>query len=155
MLFSKEDKQAAHLPSTDRQRSDSIGRSVFSERELRFTFTICYCPSVCHLSVIGNAHAKNQTLLSLYLDFRQNFGLKSSLKLNFKWKIKVAHCGYTNLLVVFWHSSNYEQQKQAHIQTLKRTHTDKTTHRMPDRCWPPVPSGIYLASHKLDLRKIP
>jgi len=24
---------------------------VFSERELMFTFAICYCPSVCRLSV--------------------------------------------------------------------------------------------------------
>jgi len=31
----------------DRQRTDSIGRTVFSERELMFTFAICYRPSVC------------------------------------------------------------------------------------------------------------
>ena len=37
---------------TDRQRSDSIGRTVFSERELTFTFAICYRPSVCLSSVV-------------------------------------------------------------------------------------------------------
>ena len=54
---------------TDRQQSDSIGRTalqtvtqkyfvilVFSERELVFTFAICYRPSVCRLSVC-NARA--------------------------------------------------------------------------------------------------
>jgi len=42
------------------QRPDSIGRTVFSERELTFTFDICYRPSVslplC-LSVVCNARA--------------------------------------------------------------------------------------------------
>jgi len=31
--------------------------SVFSERELTFTFAICYRPSVCRLSVVCNARA--------------------------------------------------------------------------------------------------
>jgi len=30
---------------------------VFSERELTFTFAICCRPSVCRLSVVGNARA--------------------------------------------------------------------------------------------------
>jgi len=32
-------------------------KSVFSERELTFTFAICYRPSVCRLSVICNVRA--------------------------------------------------------------------------------------------------
>jgi len=50
---------------------------------------------------------------------------------------------------------NYEQVRDAQIQTARRIRTDKMTHRMLDKCWPPVPSGIYPASHKLDRRRTP
>jgi len=36
----------------DRQRSDSVGRTVFSEREVTFTFAICCGPAVCRLSSV-------------------------------------------------------------------------------------------------------
>jgi len=38
-----------------RNRQDLI--EVFSERELTFTFSICYRPSVCRLSVVCNVRA--------------------------------------------------------------------------------------------------
>ena len=47
----------------------SVIELVFSERELTFTFAICYRPSVCRLSVVCNVRAP-------YLggsDFRQYF----------------------------------------------------------------------------------
>jgi len=32
-------------------KQNSAELMIFSERELTFTFAICYCPSVCRLSV--------------------------------------------------------------------------------------------------------
>ena len=46
-----------------------FGQVVFSERELTFTFAICYSPSVCRLSVVCNVRAP----YSGGSDFRQYF----------------------------------------------------------------------------------
>jgi len=43
--------------------------TIFSERELAFTFAICCRPSVCRLSVVGNARAP----YSAGWNFRQYF----------------------------------------------------------------------------------
>jgi len=42
---------AIPMTLSDFQRDSPIAFSVFSERELTFTFAICYRPSVCRLSV--------------------------------------------------------------------------------------------------------
>jgi len=36
---------------------NNVNNTVFSERELMFTFAICCRPSVCPMSVVGNARA--------------------------------------------------------------------------------------------------
>jgi len=41
------------------------------------------------------------------------------------------------------------------IKRLNRKHTDSMTHRTFDSCHPPLPSGTYPASHRLDLARIP
>ena len=63
--------QLSLLPSAGRKMntSQSAVMLIFSERELKFTFAICYRPSVCRLSSVCNARAPN----SGGSNFRQYF----------------------------------------------------------------------------------
>jgi len=45
------------LTNTDRKGSCLWFLANVSEREREFTFAICWLPSVCRLSVVGNARA--------------------------------------------------------------------------------------------------
>ena len=52
VIIHQRHRQTDRQDRTNRKTTDdSIGRTVFSERELTFTFAICYRPSVCRLSV--------------------------------------------------------------------------------------------------------